>query len=133
MRFCKRGEFFSHWDFVRLTSPIIGKGRRGMTYDVQLIIAGGVVGFASSALMAILVHLLRSRRQARRWNREEEERVLEWKREDLQRKYEELKEGEERLIGSIKEKDAEIDRLAREEERLLTENKQLRERILDKL
>jgi biopolymer transport protein ExbB/TolQ len=104
-----------------------------MTYDVQLIIAGGVVGFASSALMAILVHLLRNRRQARQWKRGEEERVLEWKREDLQRKYEELKNEEERLVGSIKEKDAEIDRLAGEGERLLAENKQLRERILDKL
>jgi biopolymer transport protein ExbB/TolQ len=104
-----------------------------MSYDLQLVIAGGVVGFASSALMAILVHLLRSRRQARRWKREEEERILEWKREDLQRKYEELKKEEERLIISIKEKDAEIDRLAGEEEKLMTENKQLRERILDKL
>jgi biopolymer transport protein ExbB/TolQ len=104
-----------------------------MTYDVQLIIAGGVVGFASSALMAILVHLLRSRRQVRQWKREEEERSLGWEREDLQRKYEELKNEEEKLIGSIKEKDAEIDRLAGEEERLLAENKQLRERILDKL
>jgi biopolymer transport protein ExbB/TolQ len=104
-----------------------------MTYDVQLIIAGGVVGFVSSALMAILVHLLRNRRQARRWKREEEERILEWKREDLKRKYEELKTEEARLIGSIKEKDAEIDRLAGEEERLLAENKQLRESILDRL
>jgi biopolymer transport protein ExbB/TolQ len=104
-----------------------------MTYDVQLIIAGGVVGFASSALMAILVHLLRSRRQVRQWKREEEAQILDWKREDLQRKYEELKNEEEKLIGSIKEKDAEIDRLTEEEERLLAENKQLRERILDKL
>jgi predicted nuclease with TOPRIM domain len=104
-----------------------------MTYDVQLIIAGGVVGFVSSALMAVLVHLLRSRQQVRQWKREEEEQILDWKREDSQRKYEELKEEEERLIGSIKEKDAEIDRLAGEGERLLAENKQLRERILDKL
>ena len=104
-----------------------------MSYDLQLFIAGGVVGFASSALMAILVHLLRSRRQARRWKRKEEERILEWKRQDLQRKYEELKIEEERLIASIKEKDTEIDRLAGEEERLLAENRQLRERILDKL
>jgi biopolymer transport protein ExbB/TolQ len=104
-----------------------------MTYDVQPIIAGGVVGFASSALMAILVHLLRSRRQVRQWKREEEAQILDWKREDLQRKYEELKNEEEKLIGSIKEKDAEIDRLTEEEERLLAENKQLRERILDKL
>jgi biopolymer transport protein ExbB/TolQ len=104
-----------------------------MTYDVQLIVAGGVVGFMSSALMAVLVHLLRSRRQVRQWEREEEERSLGWEREDLQRKYEELKKEEERLIGSIQEKDAEIDRLAGEEKRLLAENKQLRERILDKL
>jgi hypothetical protein len=104
-----------------------------MSYDLQLFIAGGVVGFASSALLAILVHLLRSRREARRWKRKEEERILDWKRQDVQRKYEELKLEEERLIGSIKEKDAEIDRLSGEEERLLAENKQLRESILDKL
>jgi predicted nuclease with TOPRIM domain len=109
------------------------KGRKGMTYDVQLIIAGGVVGFASSALMAILVNFLSSRRQMRQWKRREEQRILDWKREDLVRKYEELKKEEEKLIGSIKEKDAEIDRLAEEEERLLAENKQLRESILDKL
>ena len=104
-----------------------------MSYDLQLFIAGSVVGFTSSALMAILVHLLRGRREARQWKRQEEERILDWKREDLQRKYEELKIEEERLVGLVEEKDAELDRLAREEERLVAENKQLRESILDKL
>ena len=104
-----------------------------LSYDVQSFIAGGVVGFASSALMAILVNFLGSRRQVRQWKREEEQRVLDWKREDLVRKYEELKIEEEMLMGTIKEKDAKIDRLSAEEQRLLAENKQLRESILDKL
>ena len=102
-------------------------------YEMQLIIVGGVVGFASSALMAILVHLLQRRRQKRQWKLEEEGRILDWKREDLQRKYEELQGEEKRLLRTIEEKDAEIDRLSAEERRLLAENKQLRERILDKL
>jgi biopolymer transport protein ExbB/TolQ len=104
-----------------------------LSYDVQSFIAGGVLGFACSALMAILVHFLGSRRQVRQWKREEEQRILDWKREDLVRKYEELKKEEEMLVGTIEEKDAEIDRLAAEEQRLLAENKQLRESILDKL
>jgi hypothetical protein len=83
--------------------------------------------------MAILVYFLSSRRQVRQWKREEEQRVLDWKREDLVRKYEELKKEEVLLIGTIEQKDAEIDRLAAEEQRLLAENKQLRESILDKL
>lgn len=104
-----------------------------LSYDVQSFIAGGVVGFACSALMAILVSFLSSRRQVRQWKREEEKRILDWKREDLVRKYEELKKEEEQLLGTIKEKDAEIDRLSAEEQRFLAENKQLRESILDKL
>ncbi len=104
-----------------------------LSYDVQSFIAGGVLGFASSALMAILVHFLSGRRQVKQWKREEEQRILDWKREDQQRKYEELKKEEEMLMGTLKEKDAEIDRLAAEEQRLLAENKQLRESILDKL
>ena len=104
-----------------------------LNYDVQSFIAGGVVGFVCSALMAILVNFLGSRRQVRQWKREEEQRILDWKREDQARKYEELKKEEEQLLGTIKEKDAEIDRLAAEEKRLLAENKQLREGILDKL
>ncbi len=104
-----------------------------LSYDVQLFIAGGVVGFASSALMAILVNFLSSRRQARLWRREEEQRILDLKREDLQRKYNELKKEEEKLVKTIEGKDAELDRLAAEEKRLRAENKQLREGILDKL
>jgi len=104
-----------------------------LSYDVQSFIAGGVVGFVISALMAILVNFLSSRRQVRQWRREEEQRILNWKREDLQRKYEELKKEEEKLVRTIESKDAEIDRLAAEEEKLLTENKQLRESILNKL
>ncbi len=104
-----------------------------LSYDVQSFIAGGVLGFACSALMAILVHFLSSRRQVKQWKREEEKRILDWKREDLQRKYEELKEEERQLLGTIEGKDAEIDRLAAEEQRLLAENRQLRESILNKL
>lgn len=104
-----------------------------LSYDVQSFIAGGVVGFVSSALMAILVNFLGSRRQSRQWRREEEQRILDLKREDLQRKYNELKNEEEKLVRTIEAKDAEIDRLAAEEKRLLAENKQLREGILDKL
>jgi uncharacterized protein YlxW (UPF0749 family) len=110
------------------------KGRRGMSnYELQLFMAGGVVGFASSALIVILVNLLRSRREARRWKHEEEKRILDWKREDLQRKYEDLKREEERLVRTVEQKDAEINRLAGEEQRLVAENKQLRERIIGKL
>jgi len=104
-----------------------------LSYDVQSFIAGGVVGFVISALMAILVNFLSSRRQVRQWRWEEEQRILDWKREDLQRKYEELKKEEEKLVRTIEGKDAEIDRLAAEEQRLLAENKQLRESILNKL
>jgi len=110
------------------------KGRRGMSnYELQLFIVGGVVGFASSALIAILINLLRSRREARQWKHEEEKRILDWKREDLQRKYEDLKREEERLMRSVEHKDAEIERLSAEEQRLVAENRQLRERILGKL
>lgn len=104
-----------------------------LSYDVQSFIAGGVVGFASSALMAILVNFLSSRRQARLWRREQEQRIFDLKREDLQRKYNELKKEEEKLVKTIEGKDAELDRLAAEEKRLRAENKQLREGILDKL
>jgi cell division protein FtsB len=104
-----------------------------LSYDVQSLIAGGVVGFASSALMAILVNFLSSRRQARLWRREQEQRIFDLKREDLQRKYNELKKEEEKLVKTIEGKDAELDRLAAEEKRLRAENKQLREGILDKL